>query len=355
MNYNNRQLLYFLPDDNWWVSLQGGFLALVASERDLIRLESVSEVKVGCWEPRMLMIGDEPALLTGVKEGACFTCYRYFVKAGPAHLPSMEALESLRHATDNVEGGELGVIQKALPLINILAKGMYHFKLENYYPTDGKGNFFWMPLNRQRVYDCATYSHIYSGPARFLAPTQPVTAFNPARVEEYRRRIQKGEQVGGIAYKYINHLSFLLDGHHRAAAAMLEGIDFLCLTIDLFDRWHIEEDGKTMCVFANRRVLVGTKESIDANGEKLVTTSYRGEEDYYDISNLPSEFSFVKNGRLDDAVDEALFQRYMKRWSRTKQDFAWPAEYSQKASQYPTMKQLTEEAYQNKMESYDDI
>ena len=324
MNYNNRQLLYFLPDDNWWVSLQGGFLALVASERDLIRLESVSEVKVGCWEPRMLIIGDEPALLTGVKEGACFTCYRYFIKAGPAHLPSMEALESLRHATDNVEGGELGVIQKALPFINLLAKGMYHFKLENYYPTDGKGNFFWMPLNRQRVYDCATYSHIYSGPARFLAPTQPVTAFNPARVEEYRRRIQNGEQVGGIAYKYQRRLSFLLDGHHRATAAMLEGVDFFCLTIDRFDDYWFEDNGKTVALLSNRCV-----------------------EQFYDISSLPPEFSFVKSDRKDEKYElqDALFQRYMKRWSRKKQDFAWPVEYSQKASQYPTMKQLTEEAY----------
>ena len=57
-------------------------------------------------------------------------------------------------------------------------------------------------------------------------------------------------------------------------------------------------------------------------------------------------------------LQNAMFQRYMKRWSRKKQDFAWPAEYGQKASQYPTMKQLTEEAYleqQKKMESYDDI
>lgn len=56
----------FLPDDNWWVSLQGGFLALVASRTRLDSVgESVSEVKVGCWEPRIIIIGDEPALLTG--------------------------------------------------------------------------------------------------------------------------------------------------------------------------------------------------------------------------------------------------------------------------------------------------
>ena len=337
MNYKNRQLLYFLPDDNWWVSLKGGFLALVASELDLIRLESPRDDAVGCWEPCMLMIGDEPALLSGVKEGGCFTCYRYFIKAGPAHLPSIENLENLRCTADNIEDGEMGVIQKALPLINLLAKGIYHFKVENYYPTDGEGNFFWMPLTRQRVYDCATYSHIYSGPARFLAPTQPVTAFNQARVEEYRRRIQNGEQVGGIAYKYINRLSFLLDGHHRAVAAMLEGVDFPCLTIDRFDEYSIENNGKTVALISNR-----------------------GVEQFYDVSHLPPEFSFIKSDREDEKYElqNAMFQRYMKRWSRKKQDFAWPAEYGQKASQYPTMKQLTEEAYleqQKKMESYDDI
>lgn len=336
MNYKNRQLLHFLPEDNWWSSENGGFLALVDSEQDLIQMRLVDEgnVDFDCLAerdsiPRMLMIGNKPAIMAGVKYGECFTCYRYFVKAGPALLPSIQELEELRHAADNAEEGELGVIQKALPLINLLAKGMYHFKLEKYYPTDGEGNFFWMPLNRERIYDCVRFLHTDYGPAMFLAPTQPVTAFNPARVEEYRRKIQKGEQVGGIAFKYLNHLSFLLDGHHRATAAMLEGVDFSCLTIDRIDSWCIGDNGKTM-----------------------VVDSYDGGREYYDLSNLPPNFSFIKKGGLLRMLDEAFYKRYLNGWSREKQDFAWPAEYSQKASQYPTMMRLIEKAYREERDSW---
>ena len=113
------------------------------------------------------------------------------------------------------------------PLLGLLPTGYYTFSDEELFPTDGQGNFFWNVsnapvLNRATcpVYDSQSYK--WSKPIpRFIVPTQSPKLFNAERVEYYRTK----EETRAIAYHFDvgGYLCTLLDGHHKATAAALNG------------------------------------------------------------------------------------------------------------------------------------
>jgi len=113
------------------------------------------------------------------------------------------------------------------PLFGLLPTGYYTFSDEELFPTDGKGNFFWNVTNNP-VLNPATcpvhdpQSFEWSKPIpRYIVPTQSPKLFNAERAEYYRTK----EDTRAIAYHFdVNgYLCTLLDGHHKATAAALNG------------------------------------------------------------------------------------------------------------------------------------
>ena len=113
------------------------------------------------------------------------------------------------------------------PLFGLLPTGYYTLSDEELFLTDGQGNFFWNisndPILNQAtcpVYDPQSFEWSKAIP-KYILPTQSPKLFNAERVAHYRIE----ENTRAIAYHFdvSGYLCALLDGHHKATAAALNG------------------------------------------------------------------------------------------------------------------------------------
>ncbi len=86
----------------------------------------------------------------------------------------------------------------------------------------------------------------------FLLPTQKLERCDWACVEEYRSQIRSGKSIGGLAFWAEGFLSALLDGHHRATAALLERAPLTCLTVMSQGAVEIRDGNKALLVWNER-------------------------------------------------------------------------------------------------------
>jgi len=80
----------------------------------------------------------------------------------------------------------------------------------------------------------------------FLLPTQKFEDCDWECVEKYREEIRAGNRIGGLAMWAEGFLSALIDGHHRATAALVEGVPLTCLTIMTMTRIEREDNEKVL-------------------------------------------------------------------------------------------------------------
>lgn len=113
------------------------------------------------------------------------------------------------------------------PLFSLFSDGYYRLEERELYPTDGNGHFFWMLDNEKQpnpattgLWTADTDFHYQSGEPCFLLPGQPPSRFNPQRAEYYR---DKPDSHALAWHMNDSWLCVLLDGHHKATAAALEG------------------------------------------------------------------------------------------------------------------------------------
>ncbi|WP_295153500.1 hypothetical protein [uncultured Ruminococcus sp.] len=130
------------------------------------------------------------------------------------------------------------------PLLGLLDDGYYLLADAECIPTDGEGHFFWDIDPKLKKYDAAVSMYYISEEdgcdfftyenvdPTFLYPTQSASLFNAERVEYYREHNLSNENAPrAIAYNEFYGISALLDGHHKAAAAALNGQRVKCLLI----------------------------------------------------------------------------------------------------------------------------
>ncbi|MDR0454171.1 MAG: hypothetical protein LBH05_05110 [Deferribacteraceae bacterium] len=115
------------------------------------------------------------------------------------------------------------------PLISMFPVGKYDLKAEELYPVSPYNEFFWNIKEYNPHYRCRHWDG-------FIVPTQSPKRFNMERVNYYRGK----HNIYAVALK-IKNISYLLDGHHKASAATLDGRKIRCLTIqntwsDYFDK-----------------------------------------------------------------------------------------------------------------------
>lgn len=117
-----------------------------------------------------------------------------------------------------------------LPLIALFGRGVYSVGVVKYalVSPDGKPSVSQFGMRRDPS-GLATGNGPY-GP-RFLEPLQPAWKIDRQVVQQYIDLIAQGARPMGIAYYLSGFLSFLLDGHHKAAAYSAHNLEMPCLTI----------------------------------------------------------------------------------------------------------------------------
>lgn len=147
-------------------------------------------------------------------------------------LKILNNMNSIKNLNDSFE--------KIKPLLSLLDEGYYILKEVDLIPTDGEGNYFWN-LNSQSKNYIASAPYYFSREGsiievpKFMLPSQGTNSYDKERVEYYRKRITNGEKLFGVAIELRGFMALLIDGHHKATAAYLEGKTLSCITIiDVF-------------------------------------------------------------------------------------------------------------------------
>lgn len=192
-------------------------------------------------------------ILAKTGEPSCPTCAAILAAGyGREHTDLEEILHTGQRLNESFISLE-DSIEKAAPLLWLLEPGIYVIADIMACPADGNGRFFWdfpkeaceNPAAADSVY--TSYFHCQSGHPIFLYPTQGADRLNGERVEYYRERYRKEGKdrfPRTVAYNLYGHVSALLDGHHKACGAALEGGQIPCLTIIPFQGFTFRADQK---------------------------------------------------------------------------------------------------------------
>lgn len=190
----------------------------------------------------ILMLGDTPLIQAEVP--CCPTC-RSLLMAGYG-IENADSPE-LRAVCDAVNADFIDIehsFEIMRPLLGLLEDSYYLLADAECTPTDGNGHFFWDIDPALHEYDAATSAYYISEEdgcflcacedvePMFLYPTQSASVFNRERAEYYREHNRDYENAPrAIAFNSAYGISALLDGHHKAAAAAMNGQRVKCLLI----------------------------------------------------------------------------------------------------------------------------
>lgn len=247
-----------------------------------------------------LMLGDIP--LVQHVDPMCPTC-EMLISAG--YGIENTGCAELREICDRINGDFVDIetsFEDLRPLLGILKDGYYMLADTECYPTDGgninmDGKFFWDIDPKPKKYE-ASCDHIYVGEEdgcrlftaasitpSFLYPTQSAAKYDPERAEYYRQRIQGENAPRAIAYNDLCGMSALLDGHHKAAAAALNGQSVKTLVIIPVQYRETVKGDKGRIVFSEGCTL--SKEELGDKGweDYLAFEEYKRRE-----RNMQKEF-----------------------------------------------------------------
>lgn len=159
----------------------------------------------------------------------------------------------LQKCCDNYFSGTAPLSKAIMPVLEMLANGLYVVHLGKVFPTDGAGNFFWDAFTvKHEIYGSAPYNPLigsekcFSPP--FIVPTQSFAGYTESAVRNAGEKLAAGKKLGGIAYHLTGMFSALIEGHINAAACALNNYDFSCIIIEPLNN-----------------VIYGEPDSIDEN------------------------------------------------------------------------------------------
>lgn len=167
-------------------------------------------------------------------------------------MPDVRKMLATGYGIEKVEYEELDVIRRELndsytgfeaafnalkPLLALLPDGYYVVGDVECAPIDG--NTFFYNVSNGMTYNESCCGILYDSEFCFdvdpfptyLYPTQSVESINEEQVKTYIEKIERGDEIRGLAYYEDGFLCALLDGHHKAIAAGKLGRKIKCLTI----------------------------------------------------------------------------------------------------------------------------
>lgn len=139
------------------------------------------------------------------------------------------------------------------PLLKLLGDGCYILADTELSPTDGDVFFYNVPNGFTKseavcdTYFCDELLIGTDGYPAYMYPTQSVESISKDRVAYYRKRLETGASMRGLAYYEKGFICALLDGHHKAVAAAQLGIKLGCLVIIPVDSYIVQEDAINFC------------------------------------------------------------------------------------------------------------
>lgn len=227
-------LAHIPADDLPW--RHEGVLVLVSKGLGALRWRGVKADGV---TKRALMLRDTPLLFAQSDEYWCPTCEKLLALGWGRDQVDDETLALVRNASNDVEAPIDALVDRIQPVLQLLQEGVYLVSRVPHSPTNGAGETFWglstelRPLEASKDWYFADLGlfELAQGYPAFLLPTQSPEQCNRDRVDQYRKLAAQGQTLGGLAFWVDGFLSALLDGHHRATAALLENTPVTCLTI----------------------------------------------------------------------------------------------------------------------------
>lgn len=176
------------------------------------------------------------------------------LQAENPYCPTCSGLLATGYGIENIDCEELDLVRKNInsefvdikksadilkPLLGLLSDGIYILADIPHYPVNGDGKFFYNISNEltKVTATCSSYYNhdfltVVDGFPAYLYPTQSDTCINRKRVDYYVELLKNSKNPPrAIAYYEDGFISALLDGHHKAIAAAILGVQINCLTI----------------------------------------------------------------------------------------------------------------------------
>jgi hypothetical protein len=174
-----------------------------------------------------LLCGDAP--LVSIHANGCPTCAALLQRGcrAPSEVADVVSWLNSIKVADAMEGSD-AMLERLAPVIRLLPQGLYVAFLAWHYPTDGHGRLFWSAFELPQETATASYHCLGWHLPAFVIPTQPAACFSESSLERARRDYQTKP---ALAYYLSGRLSALLDGHHRALAAAVDGESSPAITI----------------------------------------------------------------------------------------------------------------------------
>lgn len=211
-------------------------------------------------------LGDTPLIMLDSEKSP--TCSALIKLVKGREKVEMDIMDELRNI-NNIEGLEDG-FEKIKNILALLGDGKYVLREINMIPTDGEGHYFWNIYQVGRYYNAGAdifYNGRYIlGTAKFLIPSQGFECYDAKRVEFYRKQIRQGKELVGIAIEVRGFMALLIDGHHKATAAYLEGKTLKCITIisgDSYEKYETIDGEKKINNLLNKNKISCNHNSIN--------------------------------------------------------------------------------------------
>lgn len=130
----------------------------------------------------------------------CPTCEKLISAGYGLNNVNEEVISEIRSCMNQPYGAIDLAVDKLVPILKLLPSGYY------------------------------VVADLPTGTPTFILPSQLPESYDAATMKQYQERYRVGESLRGLAYYMGDYLCTLLDGHHKAVAASLEGREFRCLT-----------------------------------------------------------------------------------------------------------------------------
>jgi len=142
----------------------------------------------------------------------------------------------------------------SLNLLEKLDAGFYLLTFADHYPVGLDAKFFGELSNNPLRYKFNyTASAARAFPA-YLAPASPASSYDINKINHYRKAMRNGEFIFSSAIYFDDFISVILRGHHKAAAAYLEGRIIPCLTVIPCSGYAHDNKSVTSLFFASNQI-----------------------------------------------------------------------------------------------------
>ncbi|WP_346354355.1 hypothetical protein [Azotosporobacter soli] len=263
-----------------------------------------------------LDLNDTPLIkIHSIDENLCPTCEKLISAGYGLGTLSAEEISTIRTHLNRPYESISSSLDELRPILNLLKSGFYALADLPLLPSDGNGNLFWNQTNIPVPNKGSRWIHlkgfVAEGQPTFLLASQPPNRIDEETVNAYREKIRAGEPLHGLAYYIGYSLCVLLDGHHKALAAALEGQKLRCLTILPVHSESYEQNR------VDYKISLGgvwfNTESLSSNADNLISKGF-----------------FCYDNLSVDEVEQRLSQS-VESWDQ----YQWPQATLEAGRKYP--------------------